>query len=188
MSHYRTEVYDATKLRLESASVVAAERVFVERNEPIAARTAAQAATELPIVNLAFQRGSRSRDTDAAPLKGTAVLDVEVLATGESTEEAAANRDDLVENIEAALFNDPLAWSSNRWKVLSVDETVGQSRDADVLVSACKLSLTLEIATVPEVDTEDMVEGVDVDVQTMEPDDDSTEMSFLAEPDVGEEA
>lgn len=186
MSHYRTAIYEATKTRLEAASVVAADRVFVERSEPIAARTAAQAADELPIVNLAFTRGSRSRDTEAAPLKGTATLDIEVLATGESGEEAAAARDALVEEIEAALFNDPLAWSENRWKVLSVDETIGQSRDVDVLVSACKLSLSLEIATVPDVSTEDMVEAIAVDVQTMEPDDDSTEMSFTAEPDVEE--
>lgn len=186
MSHYRTEIYTATKARLEGADLVAADRISIERAEPVTARTAAEAAAELPIINLAFQSGNRSRTTEAEPLKGTAILDVEIFTTGVSGQAAAAERDQLCEDIENLLLGDTLAWSSNRWKVTAVGDTLSGARDGDVLVSAAKLSFTLEIATVPTFDTEDMVEVVAVDVQTMEPDDETTEMSFTAEPEVEE--
>lgn len=187
MSHYRTEIYAATKARIEGARLVASGRFTIERVEPVTCRTAAEAANELPVINIAMPQGSRDRATEAGPLKGDATLEVEVLVTGASTEAVATARDTLVESIENLLLADPLAWSGGRWKVLGVTDAVSQSQDGDVLTGFAKLSLRLEIATVPELVVEEMVELVVVDVQTTEPDDDTTEMTFEAAPSVVEE-
>lgn len=187
MSHYRTEIYEATRARIEGASLVASDRFTIERVEPVTCRTAAEAASELPVINVVMPSGNRSRETEAGPLKGEAMLEIEVLVTGESTVEVANVRDALVEDIENALLGDPFAWSGGRWKVLGVNDTVSQSQDGDVLTGFAKLSLRLEIATVPELSTEDMVEIVSVEVQTTEPDDETNEMTFEAAPSVVEE-
>ena len=184
MSHYRTEIYTATAARIEAADLVSYNRISIERAEPVTARTAAEAAGELPIINLAFQSGNRSRTTEAEPLKGTAVLDIEVFTTGISGQAAAAERDQLCEDIENLLLGDALAWSSNRWKCTAVGDVISGSRDGDVLISAAKMSLTLEIATVPTFTPDDLVGEIAVDVQTMEPDDATTEISFTVEPEV----
>ena len=187
MSHYRTEIYARTKARLEAAALVAEGRVSVERVEAVTCRTAAEAASELPVINLTMAPGNRSRDTEAAPLKGETTLDLEVLVTGADTEAVAAARDALAERVENLLLGDPLAWSANKWKCLGVNDSVAISGDSDVLVGMAKLSFRLEITTVPTVETEDMLELVNVDVQTTEPDDESIEMSFVAAPPVEEE-
>lgn len=187
MSHYRTEIYNATKARIESAALVAPGRVSIERVEAVTCRTAAEAAAELPVINLAMTGGNRSRDTEAAPLKGETTLEIECLVTGADTEAVAASRDELCERVENLLLGDPLAWSAGKFKVLGVNDSVSNSQDGDVLTGFAKLSFRLEIATVPTLETEDMVETVAVDVQTTEPDDDSIEMSFVAAPSVEEE-
>lgn len=187
MSHYRTDIYGRTEARIEASGLFAAGRVSIERIEAVTCRTAAEAASELPVCNLAMAGGNRSRDTEAAPLKGETTLDVEILVTGADTKAVATARDAKCEAVEDLLLGDPLAWSGGKFKVLGVNDSVAISGDGDVLVGMAKLSFRLEIATVPALETEDMVELIAVDVQTTEPDDESIEMSFVAAPSVEEE-
>lgn len=182
MAHFRTSIYETTKAAIVAADTHAGDRVFVERVEPfVDQRGTITASDALPLVNLVVGTSRLERSADGGRWRGPVPLDVEVFADGANGEAGAEQRDDLVEEIKTALLASGSGWGTGSWTCLEVTETPSRV-DGPRLLSACKLTLTLEIEESFAADPEDAFEGIDVDVKTTDPDDDSTEMQFSADP------
>ena len=182
MSHFRTSIYDATKTALVDAETAAEARVFVERLEPFVDQRGQLAAGDnLPMVNLVLGTSRMERASDGGRWRGSVPLDVEVFADGTDGETGAEQRDELVEEIKQALLAVGADWGAGSWTCAEVTETVTRV-DGPRLISACKLTLTLQIEERFTTDPEDTFAGIDVDVQTTDPDDDSVETQFSADP------
>ena len=115
MSHFRTQIYDATKALLvaECAADVGgragilyglldADHVYVEAHG-VTINTYAEAVARLPLVNIVQPNARRERSTQLTEFRGTTTLQVEVLVTGPDGQTAAASRDALCDAIGYAV-------------------------------------------------------------------------------------
>lgn len=199
MSHYRTHIYDATKelLTAECAedvggragwlyNLVDPDHVYVEAGPSVSINTRADAQRNLPLINLVIPTARRERGSLLVEFDGSLTLDVEVLVSGEDGESAAAQRDDICDRIETALVASEVLvgpegqkrrWIAGPWKLTGIDDQLGV-REGGILLSQAKLSLTLDFKDRKTIPAEDAFGGLDIDVATREPDDDSVEMEI----------
>ncbi len=182
MAHFRTSIYQGTKAALVAADTAAADRVFVERVEPfVDQRGTLTTSDSLPLINLVLGTSRMERAEQTNRWRGSVPLDVEVFADGASGEEGAETRDALVEEIKTALLASGADWGAGEWSCLDVTEQPSRV-DGPRLISACKLTLTLALEESFATDPTDTFDGIDVTVQTTDPDDETTEMEFTADP------
>lgn len=200
MSHFRTTVYDDTKALFvaECAASVNGRpgllhelldplNIFVE-SRGVTINKSSEAAERLPLVNItAGSRASFERQSKTDALKGTASLDLEVMVTGEDEEAAARARDTLCcELVRCLLKSDVLvsdaqqAWSARPWTLLSVDEKA-QAIDGVVLASGAVITLSLALQISHEDLPESDFTGLDITVQTRDPDDTNTEAEITVD-------
>lgn len=201
MTHYRTTLYADTKAMLQAecaASVngrpgllhglIPSTNIYVEAHG-VTINKASEADERLPLINLSVgSRASFERSNKVVPLRGTVTLDLELIVTGEDGEDAATTRDELCEAItRALLYSDVLVgdgqeWRARPWELTRMDDTA-RMVDGVVLMSAVVLSLSLDLEITHEPLPESEFGGLDIAVQTRDPDDDTTEMDVTVDLD-----
>jgi hypothetical protein len=203
MTHFRTALYADTKAMLQAEcaadidgregllyGLIASENIYVELHG-VTITKASEATTRLPLINLSSARARRERAEKTSNLRGSMSLDVEVLVTGDDGETAAATRDALVERVERALlFSDVEVsgqrWSARPWTLTDIED---QARmvDGAVLMSSAVLSLSIDIEVVHDPLPEAEFTGLDITMQTRDPDDETTEVEVTIDLDEDEE-
>lgn len=199
MTHFRTTLYADTKAMLQAECVavvngrvgllhglIESTNIYVEAHG-VSITKASEAAERLPLINLSSARARRERAEKTSRMRGSMTLDIEALVTGDDGESAAMTRDALVEAIERALmFSDVevsgARWSARPWTLTDIED---QARMVDgvVLMSAAVLSLSIDIEVAYDPLEEVEFTGLDIAVQTRDPDDDTTELDVTVDLD-----
>jgi hypothetical protein len=209
MTHFRTYLYDATKelLTAECAEdvggragwlhgLVLSDNIYIEAGPSVSVNTRADAMRLLPLVNLVMPSARRERGTLLVSFDGSTSIDIEVLVSGDDGETAARSRDEICDRIETALVASEVLvgpegrkarWIAGPWKLLGIDDRIA-GREGGVLLSSATLSLAIEFKDTKTIPAEDAFGGLDIDVATREPDDDTVEMQFKVDLEIeGEE-
>jgi len=182
VSHFRTVIYDDTKAAIVAANTTLGSRVTIERIEPFVDQRGNLASSDsLPLANLALGTSRMEREGKTGRWRGSIPLDVEIFADGTDGETAAQTRDAVCEEIKTALLSTGASWGSGQWTCAEVTETTTRV-DGPMVLSMAKMTLALAIEESFEATPEEDFDGIDVTVQTTEPDDTTTEFTFSAEP------